>query len=101
MDFIDQNHYRHIIEKNEMVLVCLWASWCSGCKRNVSVLRRMTIDSPVKLFFINWDENKAFLQKQHIFGLPMLLVYRDGQLKKRISGTLVPADSRFILSEFE
>ena len=101
MNFIDRNHYHKTIDENEMVLVCLWASWCSGCKRNVSVLKRMTIDSPVKLFFINWDENKAFLKKQQIFGLPMLLVYRDGQLKKRLSGILAPADSCFILSEFE
>jgi thiol:disulfide interchange protein DsbD len=82
---------------NKMVLVDVYAPWCSWCKemdkntyQNPQVQQKL---SNYVLLKVNGDENPDFMKKYQIYGYPTVLILdSSGNLVNTISGYQSPED---------
>ena len=70
------------------VVVGFWAEWCGPCKMIAPILDEIAEEQgdSVKITKLNVDENPAIAQRFGVMSIPTLLVFRDGEIDKRITG---------------
>ena len=77
-DFADQ-----VLASDQPVLVDFWAPWCGPCKMIAPALDELADDyaGRVKIAKVNVDENRATALKYHVRSIPMLLLFKGGQVQ--------------------
>ena len=70
------------------VVVDFWAEWCGPCKMIAPILDEIATEQgdSVKITKLNVDENPSIAQRYGVMSIPTLLVFRDGEVDKRIVG---------------
>lgn len=70
------------------VVVDFWAEWCGPCKMIAPILDEIATEQgdSVKITKLNVDENPSIAQRFGVMSIPTLLVFRDGEVDKRIVG---------------
>ncbi len=74
--------FQHLTQSDKIVLVDFYADWCAPCKKMkpylLEIEKEMSAD--VILVRINADDNQALCKSLKIDALPVLQVYKAGQL---------------------
>lgn len=70
------------------VVVDLWAEWCGPCKVIAPILDEISseLDGKVTIAKLNVDEHPDVAMKYNVMSIPTLLIFQDGDLRKRIVG---------------
>ena len=70
------------------LIVDFWAEWCGPCRMVAPVLEQIASENAgkVRLAKLNVDDAPGVAQRFGIMSIPTLLVFKDGQAKKRIVG---------------
>ena len=65
------------------VLVDFWAEWCGPCKMIAPALDELAVayDGKVKIAKVNVDHNRNTAMKYHVRSIPMLLLFKNGQVQ--------------------
>jgi thioredoxin 1 len=64
-----------------------WAPWCGPCRMMEPVLNELATEIEAVTFGkLNVDENPATATKFDILSIPTLVVFVDGEVKKKIVG---------------
>ena len=84
------------------VLVDFWAEWCGPCHMIAPVLEEIATEQEGKLQIakLNVDENPNVARRYDVMSIPTLLVFRDGDVAKRLVGAKGKAQLLEELSEF-
>ena len=86
----DASFQADVIDNDTPVLVDFWAEWCGPCKMIAPALDQLAeeYDGKVKIAKVNVDHNRATAMKYHVRSIPMLLLFKDGQVQETQIGAV-------------
>jgi thioredoxin 1 len=84
------------------VLVDFWAEWCGPCKMIAPVLEDIATahSSQLQIGKLNVDDNPNVARRFDVMSIPTLIVFVDGEVKKRLVGAKGKAQLLEELAEF-
>lgn len=86
VDLTGEN-FKSTVEKDGIVLLDFWASWCDACKPFAPVFEKVAAKHPLHTFGkVDTQQEKDLVSKLGVDHIPTLLLYRDGILVFRQPG---------------
>lgn len=78
-----------VLNSDKCILVDFFATWCMPCKMLGSVLEEIANErEDFDIVKINIDEEQNMAIKYEIEAVPTMLVFKNGELKKKVEGYL-------------
>jgi thioredoxin 1 len=73
---------------SEPIIVDFWAEWCGPCKMIAPILDEIATEQSGKLKVakLNVDDNPDIARRFDVMSIPTLIVFQDGEPKKRLVG---------------
>jgi thioredoxin 1 len=92
--FNESNFQSEVIDSTQPVLVDFWAEWCGPCKMIGPVIDQLSgeVEGQAKVGKVNVDEARELAVKYGVRSIPLLLFFKDGEVKDQIVGANVTKD---------
>jgi thioredoxin 1 len=84
------------------ILVDFWAEWCGPCKMIAPVLDEIATEQAGKITIakLNVDDNPETARRFEVMSIPTLIVFKNGEVAKRLVGAKGKAALLSDLAEF-
>lgn len=86
----NESFENEVLKSEIPVLVDFWADWCGPCKMVAPVIEELATElaGTVKICKANVDECQELAVKYKIMAIPTLVVFKNGEITKEVSGAL-------------
>jgi len=87
----DDNFETEVIKSSAPILVDFWAVWCGPCKMIAPELEKIADEKSsdvLKIGKVNVDECRDTAIKYGISSIPTLLLFKDGEVAKKLVGAM-------------
>ena len=101
LDITDANFDTEVLQSETPVLADFWAEWCGPCKVLGPIIDEVApeYDGKIKFTKLNIDLHPETAPKYGIRGIPTILLFKDGNLKKTSVGVLTKSELNKLLDE--
>jgi thioredoxin 1 len=98
----DASFDEEIGSSDTAIVVDFWAEWCGPCKMIAPVLDEIAAEhaDSLRVGKVNVDDSPDVARRYEVMSIPTLIVFKDGQAKKRLVGAKGKGQLLNELSEF-
>jgi thioredoxin 1 len=84
----DANFDTEVLQSSVPVLVDFWAPWCPPCRMLSPVMDEIAAEKQgaAKIVKVNVDENQELARRFKVQSIPLLLFFKNGELKDQLLG---------------
>ncbi|MCK4891438.1 MAG: thioredoxin [Candidatus Pacebacteria bacterium] len=88
IELTDQNFKDEVKNPEMLVLVDFWAPWCGPCQMMSPIIEELSkeFEGKIKIRKLNVDENPNIASEYEILSIPMLKVFRKGEVIEEMIG---------------
>ena len=89
----DHSFESEVLKAAGPVLVDFSATWCAPCKKLEPVVHEIAADfgSRLKVVKVDVDEARGVAARYGVLSVPMILIFRDGQVRDQMLGVQTKA----------
>jgi thioredoxin 1 len=86
--FTTKNFEDEVLKSKQPVLVDFWADWCGPCKMMDPIIKELAAEYEGRVIVgkVNIDDYPEIPKRYGIEGIPTFLVFKNGELKRRVTG---------------
>src|SRR5437764_12007002 len=87
-EFTSANWEQEVVKSDKPVLVDFWAPWCGPCRAVPPLLDEIAdeMQGTVTIAKINVDENQELASNFGVRGIPMFLLFKNGEVADQLVG---------------
>ena len=99
---LGDNDFNEAITQHPLIIVDFWAEWCGPCRMVAPVIEELAKEFQGNVVFgkLNVDENRQTATRFSIMSIPTLIVFQNGEEKRRLVGARSKAQLTSELSDF-
>ncbi len=94
IDVKKSNFQEEVISADKLVLVDLYATWCTPCKALAPVLEELAdkYADKIKVVKVNVDEEESIAAKLGIASIPTVIFFKNGQTAASFVGLRIASE---------
>jgi thioredoxin 1 len=87
---LTSDNFDQAVHKHRLLVVDCWAEWCAPCRIVAPVVEQLARDYRGRIAFakLNVDKSRSLALRYSIMSIPMLLVFKDGELIDQVVGAM-------------
>lgn len=101
IDVKRNNFQEEVISADKLVLVDLYATWCTPCKALAPVLEELAdkYADKIKVVKVNVDEEEKIAARFGVTSIPTVIFFRDGKAVASFVGLKSPSEIESIVEK--